>query len=130
MGVTLGSLWDRHCLKKQKKATGKERNAEAAIKQRVLPAQRGALQRGGPHPLRRLLHLRPSTPCTGPPPNLNHRRQRPQQGHGRLLLLLLLLCEAEAEESGLCCSTFARSRTPHSGGRRVILFSLFSSLHL
>merc|ERR1712158_129110 len=112
----------------RRRRRGKERNAEAAIQQRVLPAQRGALQRGRPHPLRRLLHLRPSAPCTGPPPNLNHRRQRPHQGHGRLLLLLL--CKAEAEESGLCCSTFSRSRTPHSGGRRVILFSLLTSLHL
>merc|ERR1712107_600991 len=44
----------------------KERNAETPLQQRVLPAQRGALQRGGPHPLRRLLHLRPSAPCTRP----------------------------------------------------------------
>merc|ERR1739842_97337 len=71
--------WETHCLEAE---GGKEGDAEAAIEQRVLPAQRGALQRGGPHPLRRLLHLRPSTSCSGPPPDLHQGQQRLQQGHG------------------------------------------------
>merc|ERR1711936_1401730 len=124
----------------------KERNAETALKQRVLSAQRGALQRGRPHPLSRLLHMRPSTPCTRSSPStpcttpcserppqpvlLHHLHQRLQQEPGELLLLLLL-DEAEDEESGFCCATFDRSRTSHCGCRRVILFSLLKYfLHL
>merc|ERR1711936_319360 len=133
MGAAFGSNQDTHCVKKK----NKERNAETAVKQRVLSAQRCALQRGRPHPLCRLLHMRPSTPCTTPcserppQPDLHHHlHQRLQQEPGELLLLLLL-DEAEDEESGFCCATFDRSRTSHCGCRRVILFSLLKYfLHL
>ena len=73
----LAAFGGNHTVEKQAKA-GKERNAETAIEQRVLPAQRGPLQRGGPHPLRSLLHLRPSTSCSGPPTNLHQGQQRLQ----------------------------------------------------
>merc|ERR1711936_141470 len=140
----LGATKIHTVLRRRGKKNKKERNAETPLKQRVLSAQRCALQRGGPHPLSRLLHMRPSTPCTRsspstpcttpcserpPQPDLH---QRLQQEPGELLLLLLLLLdEAEDEESGFCCATFDRSRTSHWGSRRVILFSLLkSSLHL
>jgi len=114
--------WDPYILT----GSREKRNAEAAIEQRVLSAQRGALQRGRPHPLSSLLHLRPSSPCPAPPSYFHHCQRRLQQGRG----WLLLLHEAETEESGFCCPTFAWARAPCSGsGRRVILFSLYSFLH-
>merc|ERR1712179_412728 len=115
----LGATKIHTVLGRRVKKKKKERNAETALKQRVLSAQRGALQRGRPHPLSRLLHMRPitpcpSTPCSERPPQTDlhhHLHQRFQQEPGGLLLLLLLLLlldETEDEESGFCCATFDR----------------------
>merc|ERR1712233_90178 len=106
----LGATKIHTVLGRRGKKKQKERNAETALKQCVLSAQWCALQRGRPHPLSRLLHMRPSTPCTSTPCS-----ERPPQPdlHHHLHLLLLLLDEAEYEESGFCCATFDRSRTAH-----------------
>merc|ERR1712130_896972 len=116
MGAAFGGNQDTHCVGRRGEKKKKERNAETALKQRVLSAQRGSLQRGRPHPLSRLLHMRPSTPCSERPPQPDlhlHLPQHLQQEPGELLLLLL--DEAEDEESGFCCATFDRSRTSHCG---------------
>ena len=71
--VTLGSFWgqptarnkvDNKCTKENNLKVAK--NAETPFEQRVLPPQRGSLQGGRSHTLRRLLHMCSSPSCSDP----------------------------------------------------------------
>merc|ERR1712156_1132244 len=98
------------------------KNAETPFEQRVLPPQRGSVQGGRSHPLRRLLHLcsspscsDPSCPgptCPGPPFELHQGRGRFLQLHHLVIVLLHVLLhhleEVEVKENGDFYATLAR----------------------
>ena len=140
--VTLGSFWGQPTARLTPSARKNHlevaKNAETPFEQRVLPPQRGSVQGGGSHPLRRLLQLCSSPSCPGPawpgPPFELH------QGRGRLLqlhhLVIVLLHdlqhrleEIEVEENGDFYATSARWCPPSRSGRGVIWFPLLFSLH-
>merc|ERR1712217_847835 len=124
MGVTLGSFWgqptakskvDTKCTKENNLKVVK--NAETPFEQRVLPPQRGSLQGGGSHPLRRLLHMCSSPSCSdsscpGPPFELHQGRGRLFQLHHLVIVLLHVLLHhlevVEVEENGDLYATLAR----------------------
>merc|ERR1712200_400233 len=70
MGVTLGSFWGQPTARLTPSARKNHlkvaKNAETPGEQRVLPPQRGSVQGGRSHPLRRLLHLCSSPSCPDP----------------------------------------------------------------
>merc|ERR1711962_1913372 len=96
------------------------KNAETPFEQRVLPPQRGSVQGGRSHTLRRLLQLCSSPSCSGPscpgPPfELHQGRGRLLQLHHLVIVLLHvlqhhvgLLKEVEVEENGDFYATLAR----------------------
>merc|ERR1711962_581125 len=113
----MGSKVDTKCKENNLKVV---KNAETPFEQRVLPPQRGAVQGGGSHPLRRLFHMcsSPSCPgptCPGPPFELHQGRGRLLQLHHLVIVLLLvlqhhldLLEEVEVKENGDFYATLAR----------------------
>merc|ERR1711962_629552 len=113
----MGSKVDTKCKENNLEVA---KNAETPFEQRVLPPQRGAVQGGGSHPLRRLLHLcsNPScsdSSCPGPTFELHQGRGWLLQLHHLVIVLLHvlqhhveLLEEVEVEENGDFYATLAR----------------------
>merc|ERR1711910_259810 len=124
MGVALGSFWGQPTARltpsTRKNHLEVAKNAETPFEQRVLPPQRGSLQGGRSHPLRRLLHMCSSPSCSdpscpGPPFELHQGRGRLLQLHHLVIVLLHvlqhhleLLEEVEVEENGDFYATLAR----------------------
>merc|ERR1712156_1114117 len=123
------------------------KNAETPFEQRVLPPQRGSVQGGRSHPLRRLFHLCSSPSCSdpscsgptcsGPPFELHQGRGRLLQLHHLVIVLLHvlqrhldLLEEVEVEENGDFYATLARWCPSSGSGRGVIWFSCINILEI
>merc|ERR1712180_380920 len=96
------------------------KNVETPFEQRVLPPQRGSVQGGRSHPLRRLFHLCSSPSCSdpscpGPTFELHQGRGRFLQLHHLVIVLLHVLQhhldlfeEVEVKENGDFYATLAR----------------------